>query len=85
MKFIKNPITIEAEQFTGARPHPKGVCDCGLLLAGIPGGCQPHVHTMHDNQRVDLVAGDWVIPEPDGVHFYPCKDDVFQTTYTLLV
>lgn len=81
MKYRKKPIIIDAEQFTGNRPFPKGVCDCGLLLKGIQGGCQPHVHTIHDNQRVDLQPGDWIIPESDGVHFYPCKPDVFEATY----
>lgn len=36
---------------------------------------------MHDGQLVVLEDGDWVIPEPDGEHFYPCKDSVFQATY----
>lgn len=81
MKFRKKPVVIEAEQFTGNLPHPKGVCICGLMLGGIPGGCQPHVHTIHENQRVDLQIGDWIIPEPDGEHFYPCKDEIFRNTY----
>jgi hypothetical protein len=39
------------------------------------------VHTAHKNQLVILEDGDWIIPEKDGVHFYPCKPDVFAATY----
>lgn len=28
-----------------------------------------------------LSDGDWIIPESDGEHFYPCKPDVFAVTY----
>lgn len=81
--YRKKPVVIEAEQYLGEdhRPYPKGVCDCGRMMSGIPGGCQPHVHTIHDNQRVDLAPGDWIIPEPDGIHFYPCKQEIFEATY----
>jgi hypothetical protein len=41
----------------------------------------PHVHTMHAGQIVKLEVGDWILPEPDGKHFYPVKDEVFQDTY----
>jgi hypothetical protein len=84
MKFRKKPVEIEAEQFTEKNQDVKGVCTCGLMLSGIPGGCQPHVHTIHKNQRVDLEFGDWVVPEPDGKHFYPVKPDIFQATYELI-
>jgi hypothetical protein len=30
---------------------------------------------------VILEVGDWIIPEPDGIHFYPCKPDIFEATY----
>lgn len=39
------------------------------------------VETIHKDQRVQIVDGDWVIPEPDGIHFYPCKPDIFEKTY----
>ena len=80
-KFRRLPTEIDAEQFTGKRPYPVGVCECGLLLSGIKGGCQPHVHTIHDGQRVDLTPGDWVAAEADGKHYYPIKPDVFEQTY----
>jgi hypothetical protein len=45
---------------------------------------KPHVHTIHADQIVLLKIGDWVIPEPDGKHFYPCKPDIFAETYELV-
>jgi hypothetical protein len=30
---------------------------------------------------VILDVGDWIIPEPDGEHFYPVKPDIFEKTY----
>jgi hypothetical protein len=84
--YRKKPVIIEAEQFRGARPgqdtlewiqgFPKGVC-----FKGCGGSKFPHLHTIHQGQVVDLADGDWVIPESDGEHFYPCKPDVFEATY----
>lgn len=85
-KFRKKPVVIEAEQYHESRMgqstsdwvkgFPKGVC-----FKGCQGSKYPHLHTIHQGQVVDLVDGDWVIPETDGKHFYPCKPDIFATTY----
>jgi hypothetical protein len=32
-------------------------------------------------QRTYLAPGDWVIAEPDGRGHYPCKPDIFRSTY----
>ena len=65
-KFRKN-VVIEAEQYTNVGPDPVGVFRRDEDLS-------PYVVTIHD-QRCYLTPGDWIIPEPDGVHFYPCKPD----------
>ena len=39
-----------------------------------------YVVTIH-NQKAYLADGDWIIVEPDGVHHYPCKPDIFAATY----
>jgi hypothetical protein len=77
VKYRKKPIVIEAEQYLEGHPLVEGVCKCL--------GRFPHVHTIHDNQIVVLDFGDWIIPEPDGVHYYPCKPDIFAETYDLVV
>jgi hypothetical protein len=74
MKYRKKPVIIEAEQFFHDRPLPfrdRGAVqfDNGFF-----------VETIH-LQRCNIVDGDWIIPEPDGVHFYPCKPDIFEMTY----
>lgn len=85
-KFRKKPVVIEAAQFLGGVEVngyriPRGVCFCS-------DGDEPetlthrfHVHTIHEGQFVILAHGDWIIPESDDVHFYPCKPDIFEATY----
>jgi hypothetical protein len=38
------------------------------------------VTTIH-GQGVKVIEGDWVITEPNGIHHYPCKPDIFEKTY----
>lgn len=76
MKFKSKPTTIDAEQYWFRNEPPRGVCTCHSA-----GGRAPHVHTMHDNQMVLLKDGDWIVPEPDGEHFYPIDDAVFRKKY----
>ena len=81
-KYRKKPVVIEAEQYTEHGKLVKGMCCsmfCGRHKTDI--WARPHVHTIHDNQAVDVEVGDWIIPEPDGIHFYPCKPDIFEKTY----
>lgn len=78
--YRRMPTIIEAEQwFTNTGRGVKGVCHSAHGGAIYPGVA--HVHTMHDNQRVNLQTGDWVVMESDGEHFYPIKPDVFAATY----
>ncbi len=77
MKFQSKPRVIEAEQYwPDKKPWPKGVEN-----HRPHGGYYAHVHTMHDNQVVLVRGGDWIVAEPDGVHFYPVQDDVFKANY----
>ena len=73
-KFRKKPDAriFEPTQFKGLAN--KGVCAC----TASP---NLHVHTIHAGQVCDLEDGDWVMPEPDGIHFYPIKPDIFDATY----
>lgn len=79
-KFTKKPIVIEATQFFYDGPRVAGVfypsaSDDGRTYVG-----DAFVITAHD-QRVYLENGDWIIPEMDGEHYYPCKPDIFEATY----
>lgn len=71
-KFRKKPIEVTAEQFNPPHYIPRGV--------KIENGGRPFVTTIH-GQRAYLAPGDWILPEPDGEHFYPVKPDVFASTY----
>lgn len=72
MKFRKKPIIVEAEQFTHPATPPRGV--------HIEEDGRAYVMTIH-LQKVYLETGDWILPEPDGEHFYPVKPDIFSATY----
>ena len=78
-KYRKKPVVIEAVQYTEYGKFVKGMCNRQSCYAAS--NCNPHVHTIHDDQMVDLAVGDWIIPEPDGIHFYPCKANIFERTY----
>lgn len=75
-KFRKKPIIIEAEQFfVDKSPLPfrdHGACKYN--------GEYWYVITAH-GQKTEIVDGDWIIPERDGRGFYPCKPDIFESTY----
>ena len=79
-KFRKKPIIVEAEQFFYGKLPINGVFYPRILPDGSTYQGDAWVVTIHD-QRVYLSDGDWILPEPDGIHFYPVKDDIFQATY----
>jgi hypothetical protein len=78
-KFIKKPVAIEAVQYIKYGGLVEGMCNSRSCY--VDGNDEPHVHTIHNNQLVNLEIGDYIIPEPDGKHFYPCKPDIFNKTY----
>lgn len=86
-KFRKKPIVIEAEQYSVERHRADGWLPRGAIrsqVADDDGAIHegfPYLETIHAGQKVTLTDGDWVIPEADGIHFYPCKPDTFAATY----
>lgn len=78
-RYVKRPVGIEAVQYVEYGGLVTGMCNS--ICCRINGHNEPHVHTIHNNQIVNLEVGDWIIPEPDGVHYYPCKPDIFALTY----
>lgn len=48
------------------------------------GQWNPYVITIH-GQNTRVAEGDMIMPEPDGIHFYPCKPDIFEKTYEAVV
>ena len=78
--YRKKPGVIEAEQYVEHGKLVKGMCN-SVSCHHDEGNPNPHVHTIHNDQAVDLEVGDWIIPEADGEHYYPCKPDTFEATY----
>lgn len=86
-KYRKKPVVIEAEQFQGVLPF-RGVSEGEFYSDPADIGGRRlvkwfYVTTIH-GQKTKVIVGDWIIPEPDGIHFYPCKPDIFEKTYELV-
>jgi hypothetical protein len=79
MRYKSKPRFTEAEQFfrnnVSLLSDIRGVCQCPA------GDMRGHVHTIHNNQVVNLEDGDYVLPEPNGVNFYPVKPDIFEKNW----
>ena len=81
MKATKKPIEIEFEQYIEHGKLVKGMCNSVVCYSNVNNA--PHVHTIHGNQVVYLEVGDYIIPEPNGVNYYPVKPDIFAETYDI--
>ena len=79
MKCRKKPVVVEAAQYKEYGKLIPGMCNSQSCFVSVNN--RPHVHTIHNNQIVNLEIGDYIIPEPDGKHFYPVKPDIFDKTY----
>jgi len=81
MKYRKKPIVIEAIRYNGDN------FNCIRLFVG-----NTPLHRVGDDklgiQTLEgiMIAnpGDWIIKGIKG-EFYPCKNDIFEATYDLLV
>jgi hypothetical protein len=90
-KFRSRPATIEATQWFPGVEHPGVRAEASYATIGGRGGGsqtvrQPDNHyvtTIH-GQKAYLEPGDWVVTEPDGVHHYPVKPDVFEKRWELV-
>lgn len=76
-KYRKKPVVVEVtgQFFRKNKPWPEGV--------KITSANKFVVITIH-GQETDIVDGDWIIEEIDGLHHYPCKPDIFEATYEAL-
>jgi len=74
MKYRRKVTEVECEQYLGPESLPiRGV------FPGYPDSAD-YVVTIH-GQPTPVAPGDWIMPEPDGEHFYPCKPEIFEATY----
>jgi hypothetical protein len=78
-KFRKKPKVVEACQWFPGK-HVEGVTvvhDGGINAEGTFFPAHAFVTTIH-GERASVVAGDYIVKEPDGVHYYPVKPDIFE-------
>lgn len=73
--FRKKPVIVKAEQW-----FPGHEVEGVEYLLGEGNQRRYYVTTAH-GQAAYLEPGDWVIAEPDGRGYYPCKPDIFEATY----
>ncbi|RWE31532.1 MAG: hypothetical protein EOS77_16740 [Mesorhizobium sp.] len=86
-KFRKKSVVIEARQFDGSWGAAKPILDwmgegwpldrSGPRWSDRDGG-QIYIPTLEGEMTAS--AGDWIIRGVAG-EFYPCKPDIFATTY----
>ena len=73
-KFRKLPVEIEATQFNAPGDHP-------AVVASSQSPTGFGIHTLEHTQiKHEVTPGDWIITGVKG-EVYPCKPDIFATTY----
>lgn len=75
MRVRKKPVEVEAVQWTGENLEEIREF-CGDKLQFVFSSI--YINTLEGSHRVSL--GDYVIKGVKG-EFYPCKPDIFETTY----
>jgi len=83
--FRKKPVVIEAVQWTGENKSAIDAFVLGLAeeaekqqqLSMTP-DLEIVIHTLEGDHRASV--GDWIIRGVKG-EFYPCKPDIFKSTY----
>lgn len=83
MKYRKKPVVIEAMQWTGEFDRNMSIFVGDK--AAIKGTEEPFemiIHTLEGDMTVSV--GDYIIQGVNG-ELYPCKLDIFEKTYELVV
>ena len=82
-KFVKKPVVIEAIQYDGANITEIETFVGGKLPTVMTSdlGAQLVISTLEGDMKV--TKGDYVIKGIKG-EFYPCKPDIFKSTYNVI-
>jgi hypothetical protein len=82
--FVKKPVEIRAVQWTG--DNFMEIVDFigvkNLVWIGRCGNIDLKIHTLEGDHHITV--GDWIICDVKG-EFYPCKPDIFEETYELVI
>jgi len=84
--YRKKQIVVDAAQWDPdsltEQPAPHEPDELGVIWQyGPEGQVVSGIVTTIRGQETLVAIGDWVIKEPDGIHHYPCKPDIFEQTY----
>lgn len=80
-KYRKKPVVVVAYQWKRGQISEGVHIDPANDSPSDDAACNRFfVVTIH-GQRAYLEDKDWIIEEPDGIHHYPCKPDIFENTY----
>ena len=82
--FWKKPVRIRAWQFAPGEGVPDWLvipCKEGKIRFDNDVDCAPTVTVFTLEGSMTGKAGDWIIEGVKG-ELYPCRDDIFQATYT---
>jgi hypothetical protein len=80
-KYISQPKEVEAFQwFESGGVNPGNAVKHELVDLGRAEFC---VTTIH-GQKTIVRDGDYIVTEPDGIHHYPVKPDIFEANYKLI-
>lgn len=87
-RYKSRPVEVTAMQWTGDRggvvalrswmdqkAHQSGL-DYDAVVASL--------WVAKAGRWIALTPGDFVVAEPDGIGFYPCKRDIFEDRYVAL-
>lgn len=85
--FVTRRTLIEAVQFEGLVDFASGLLPLALVHGSgedeSDAGFRLWVEKSEEWCRIDV--GDWIIVEPDGEGFYPCKRAIFAAKYDRVV
>lgn len=78
-KYLKKPTWREATQWLGP-----GYVVTGVDRDWVPneGAYRYYVTTTH-GQKTFVQPGDYIVKEPDGNGYYPCKAEIFEREHEL--
>lgn len=74
-KYRKKPVIREAFQWNGG--EVPGIVGYDSLVGHY------YIMTVH-RQATYIDPGDYIIKEPSGNGYYPCKPDIFEKEYDLI-
>lgn len=78
MKYRKKPVVIEAVQWTGDNYNE---------ICTFMGKYPSYIDSNRKDLLIETLEGDYIASEGDFIikgvqgEFYPCKPDIFETTY----